>query len=204
MDSDESENAARIRQARTLNSVQVFVPETLLVGLARSRATNSRGGMMGAIPSPPLEGDPIRGRKPRTLTVVVADVPFLQAVARSRQRPFFQVEQTRIVLAMANGEPVQAIADRLDCDRTTVWRVGRRYEQGGRTALLRDEPRGGRPQEISPLQRAQLIKLACLEPIAEGLHITRWTSKDVARQAVADGIVEAIRLRTVRQSSSST
>jgi hypothetical protein len=41
--------------------------------------------------------------------------------------------------------------------------------------------------------------LACLEPIAEGLHITHWTSQDLARQAVADGIVPHISPRTVWQ-----
>lgn len=41
--------------------------------------------------------------------------------------------------------------------------------------------------------------MACLEPIAEGLHITHWTSKDLARQAVADGIVDAISPRTVQR-----
>ncbi len=50
-----------------------------------------------------------------------------------------------------------------------------------------------------PLQRAQIVALACLEPIAKGLHITHWTSHDLARQAVADGIVETISPRTVRQ-----
>ena len=45
----------------------------------------------------------------------------------------------------------------------------------------------------------QIIKMACLEPIAEGLHITHWTSKDSASQAVADGIVNDISPRTVRQ-----
>jgi hypothetical protein len=41
--------------------------------------------------------------------------------------------------------------------------------------------------------------LACLEPVAEGLHITHWTSQDLARQAVANGIVDAISARTVRR-----
>jgi hypothetical protein len=31
------------------------------------------------------------------------------------------------------------------------------------------------------------------------LHITHWTSQDLARQAIADGIVDAISARTVRQ-----
>ena len=43
------------------------------------------------------------------------------------------------------------------------------------------------------------MELACLEPVAEGLHITHWTSQDLARQAVADGIVGAISPRTVRR-----
>jgi hypothetical protein len=41
--------------------------------------------------------------------------------------------------------------------------------------------------------------LACLEPIAEGLHITHWSSADLARQAIADGIVDAISPTTVQR-----
>src|SRR5512135_1903006 len=41
--------------------------------------------------------------------------------------------------------------------------------------------------------------LACLEPIAKGLHITHWSSEDLARQAVADKIVPAISPATVRR-----
>lgn len=50
-----------------------------------------------------------------------------------------------------------------------------------------------------PLQRARIVQLACLEPIAKGLHITHWSSEDLARQAVADGIVPAISARTIRR-----
>ena len=49
------------------------------------------------------------------------------------------------------------------------------------------------------MQRAQIVELACLEPIARGLHITHSTSQDLARQAVADGLIESISPRTVRQ-----
>jgi DDE superfamily endonuclease len=57
----------------------------------------------------------------------------------------------------------------------------------------------GAPRRFPPLQRAQLVELACLEPVAEGLHVTHWASHDLARQAVADGIVGAISPRTVRR-----
>src|SRR5919204_870241 len=54
------------------------------------------------------------------------------------------------------------------------------------------------PRGSPPLQRARIIQLACLEPVAKGLHITHWSSADLARQAVADGIIDAISPRRVR------
>jgi hypothetical protein len=60
-------------------------------------------------------------------------------------------------------------------------------------------PAWAAPRRFPPLQRAQIVELACLEPITEGLHITHWTSRDLARQAIADGIVDRIGPRTVRQ-----
>src|SRR5947207_8726732 len=78
-----------------------------------------------------IGGVPMRGRKPRPLTVADADLPILRAVARSRHLSFFQVEHARIVLAVAAGQSIQSVASRLECGRATVWRVCRRYEQGG-------------------------------------------------------------------------
>ncbi len=54
-------------------------------------------------------------------------------------------------------------------------------------------------RRFPPLQRAQIVKLACLEPIAKGLHITHWTSEDLARLAVTEGILPQISARTVRR-----
>ena len=60
-------------------------------------------------------------------------------------------------------------------------------------------PAAGVPRRFPPLQRAQIVELACLEPVAEGLHITHWSSADLARQAVVDGIVPTISPATVRR-----
>ena len=43
------------------------------------------------------------------------------------------------------------------------------------------------------------MELACLEPIARGLHLTHWSSTELARQAVRAGIVAAIDPATVRR-----
>ncbi|HKG94437.1 MAG TPA: transposase [Gemmatimonadaceae bacterium] len=43
------------------------------------------------------------------------------------------------------------------------------------------------------------MELACVEPIAEGLQLTHWSSADLARQAVEAGIAEALSPATVRR-----
>src|SRR5436190_18811646 len=96
------------------------------------------------------EGTPMRGRKPRAVEIAPDDLPVLEQVARTRSGPSFQVRHARIVLAVAAGQRVGALASAFGCDPSTVWRVCRRYERGGVAALLAEEPRPGRPPEISP------------------------------------------------------
>jgi hypothetical protein len=67
-----------------------------------------------------------------------------------------------------------------------------------RVCSPRRNVRAGR-RGFPPLQRAQLVALACLEPIARGLHITHWSSPELTRQAVRDSIFSRIGVRTVRQ-----
>src|SRR5213078_3496321 len=105
-----------------------------------------RGMLKLAYRCSPVGGCAMRGRKPRSLVIAAEDRKILQAVARSRHLAWYQVQHARIVLAVAAGEPIQAVASRLECDRATVWRVCRRYAQGGLSRLLSDDPRLGRPQ----------------------------------------------------------
>jgi transposase len=143
----------------------------------------------------------MRGRKPRGLTIRRADLAELERIARSDSSPRYQVRRARIVLGMGNGQPRQDLAYCLDCAESTIWRTCELYRHAGLGGLLADGRlgRSGRDRQITPLQRAQIVELACLEPVARGLHLTHWCSRDLARQAVADGIVGRISPRTVRQ-----
>jgi hypothetical protein len=143
----------------------------------------------------------MRGRRPDKVTVARRDQDFLHRVAHSGSLPWFQVQRAKIVLAIAAGERQCSVAARLECDTATVWRACERYRYGGLGDLFADARKGnsGHPEQISPVQRAQLVQLACLEPIAKGLHITHWSSDDLARQAVADRILPTICPATVRR-----
>jgi transposase len=111
------------------------------------------------------------------------------------------VRRARIVLGIAGGQRREVLASQLDCDESTIWRACRRYQRLGLEGLLADQRQGhsGRDLQITPVQKAQIVELACLEPVAKGLHITHWSSDDLARQAMADGIVADISPRTVRR-----
>jgi transposase len=141
----------------------------------------------------------MRGRKPHPLAVGRADLTRLQRIARSLCSPWYQVRRARIILARADGQRTRDIAQQVHCDVRTVRRTCHRYEGFGLSGLLARAKRPGRPAQISPLQRAKIVQLACLEPVAEGLHITHWSSLDLARQAVVERIVPAISSRSVRR-----
>src|SRR5947209_2842085 len=94
----------------------------------------------------------MRGRPPNRLAISRHDQAILQQIARSDSLPWYQVRRARIVLALAAGERVQSIAERLECDPATVWRTGQRYSQSGLEGLLADsrQERSGRTARISP------------------------------------------------------
>lgn len=142
----------------------------------------------------------MRGRKPRALTIRPGDLAELERIAHSDSSPWYQVRRARILLGIASGQRREDLARRLECDPATVWRACQRYRDSGLDGLLADgrPGRSGRDLGITPVQRAQIVELACLEPVARGLHITHWSSDDLARQAVADGIVASVSPRTVR------
>ena len=143
----------------------------------------------------------MRGRLPDRLRITAADEACLLKTAHSDSLPWLEVRRAKIVLAVAAGQRRRLLAAELGCDEATVWRTCERYRQSGLEGLLADHRRGhsGRVQQITPVQQAQVVELACLEPIAKGLHITHWSSQDLARQAVADGIVSSMSAATVRR-----
>src|SRR6185437_1625377 len=123
----------------------------------------------------------MRGRRPERLKIARRDADALSVAAHSSSLPWFQVQRAKIVLAIAAGEHQSSVAARLECDETTVWRACQRYRRGGLATLFADGRRGnsGRLQQISPVQRAESVELAC--------------------QAVADKIVPGISPATVRR-----
>src|SRR5262245_31801914 len=100
--------------------------------------------------SPSRETTPMRGRRPQALAIAPEDDQLLRRLARTLCAPWFQVRRARIVLAIASGGRVQAIADAIECDPATVRRTCRLYRRVGLAGLLAPPERPGRPPRISP------------------------------------------------------
>ena len=120
----------------------------------------------------------------------------LTTTARSHKSPHRDRLRAQIVLDAAGGHANAVIARRrrVGVDTVRKWR-GRFAAEG--LGGLGDRKRSGRPSRFSAVQQAQVKALACELPAATGVPLSRWSSAELADEAVTAGVVEAISASTV-------
>jgi transposase len=106
--------------------------------------------------------------------------------------------RAQIVLAAAAGGSNAGIAAELGVcvDTTRRWRC--RFAVG-RLEGLADRPRSGRPRLFTAMQVAAITALACTLPAETGIPLSRWSSTELAAEAITRGLVSAISASTVRR-----
>jgi transposase len=122
-----------------------------------------------------------------------AVVKLIRPTAQARQ-----VLRARIVLAAADGAPNTAIAGELEVCLDTVRKWRSRYFFQG-LAGLGDVQRPGRPRRFTPVQQAQVTAIACELPATRGMPLSRWSSFELACEAIEVGVVVDISPSTVRR-----
>jgi hypothetical protein len=91
------------------------------------------------------------GRSPEKFVLKRKDKTRLLELLCDGQTPLKVARRALILLGRGTGEPsIAALEDKVEQDRTTIWRVCARYEAGGLDAALYDAPRSGRPRVFSP------------------------------------------------------
>ncbi|MFN3375917.1 MAG: IS630 family transposase, partial [Burkholderiaceae bacterium] len=103
----------------------------------------------------------------------------LQSFARSRSLPAALSTRARIVLSSADGEPNNAIAQRLKLNKATVGKWRARFIER-RIPGLYDDVRPGRPRTIDDERVAHLIKTTLHTKPADGS--THWSVRSVAAE----------------------
>jgi transposase len=117
------------------------------------------------------------------------------AAGKSAQR---DVLRASIVLMAAHDTPNARIAARLGIDEDTARKWRRRFCDK-RLEGLRDRPRSGRPRQFSATEVASVKALACELPAESEIPLSRWSCPELAREAVARGMVCSVSATTVRR-----
>jgi putative transposase len=155
----------------------------------------------------------MRGPKPTLIELSTRQRANLERIVRKASSKQADVTRARVVLLADEGLNNQQIANRLETHRETArtWRNRWAQATGSLTAaeaemdakqfnvfileLLSDQPRSGSPGKFSAEQLCRIVALACEPPEAYDRPVTHWTPKELADEAIKQGIVETISAR---------
>jgi transposase len=101
-------------------------------------------------------------------------------------------------LLAAEGGPNTVIAARLGVHADVVSRWRKRFCQQGIEGLA-DRKRSGRRRSFPAEVVAEVKAMACEPPAQRDVPLSRWSSAELAAQAVAEGLVLSVSASTVRR-----
>lgn len=122
----------------------------------------------------------------------------LEERSQSRTASHAVVVRAWIVLLAADGAQNIVIADRVGVCVDVVSRWRKRFCEQGLVGLV-DRPRSGRPRRFGSEVVAGIKAMACEPPEQRLVPLSRWSSSELADQAVREGLVSAISSSTVRR-----
>ena len=155
------------------------------------------------------------GPAPTPIAVSPAQQTVLAALLRRSSCPQALALRVRIILGAASGQRTEPLARQLGCTPKTArkWRsrwvaaeahlaaVGddRPALERAIAAALADAPRPGTPATFTAEQIVQIINLACRPPAQFQRPVTAWTPRELADEAVKQGLVASISPRSVER-----
>ena len=140
--------------------------------------------------------------KARPLMLNEGDRTYLESITRARTMQAQAVSRAKVLLLKAEGESIDAIADKLDINRNSVLLCLKKYKEGGVENAISDAPGRGRNPEISDDEKAWIIDIACRKPSEFGYAAGTWTYKKLTSHihATAES-VGYLRLSTIAKTS---
>ena len=105
------------------------------------------------------------------------------------------VRRANIILMADAGKMNQDIAEDLGVNVHVITTWTKRWLERSNDPVeerLQDLQRPGAPDTITPEQWCRIIALACENPEDHGRPITHWTHRELAEEAIKQGIVEEI------------
>ena len=140
--------------------------------------------------------------KSKPLILSIEERMRLEAITKVRTLQAQTVTRARILLLKADGESVDAIADKVDLNRNSVLLCLKKYTQGGIENAIYDAPGRGRNAEITDDEKTWIINIACQRPGEFGYAAETWTyaklTEHINKTAESAGF---IRLSTLSKTS---
>lgn len=131
---------------------------------------------------------------PRTITPSGKE----QLLALAAGPDAVMASRAKIVLLILDGHEAGGIAQDQRVSERTVHRVVKRYDEGGVDSLTR-RTSPGRPQSITPAQRAGVMTLIRRLPDEFGFSTERWTLAVLAAVAKREGVLGEVSTWTLRR-----
>ena len=88
----------------------------------------------------------------------------LEALLRTRTIQAQIMNRARIILLKADGESVDAIAEKVGLNRNSVLLCLKKFKEGGVDNAIYDAPGRGRNPEITDDEKTWIIGIACRKP----------------------------------------
>ena len=120
----------------------------------------------------------------------------LQQVIRGGKSPARKTARARILLKTDEGWSAPKVAEALDISVGTVFRIKRRFAEGGLEGALQERPRPKRTGKLDDKGEAHLIALAC-STAPEGHD--HWTLRLLAEKVVELGWAPSMSHEGVRK-----
>ena len=107
-----------------------------------------------------------------------------------------EFNRASILLFLDKGLTISEVENLLEVDRTTIWRIKKRYLDYGLETALTEESRSGQPPKYVTRHEAELTVLAC-GPVPGGRR--RWTIRLLVEELKKQNGFETITYGSVRK-----
>lgn len=100
------------------------------------------------------------------------EVAFLKKYKQEKGRTLRQTNRANILLLCGKNKSERDISEFLEVATDTIWRIKRKYAEGGLEKALKEESRPGQPKKYGTVHQTELTAIACSKA-PEGRN--RWT-----------------------------
>lgn len=123
------------------------------------------------------------------------EVDFLESFKQSARMSQREHDRINILLLLNKGKKDSEIVDFLGVERTTIWRIRKRYLEEGLQSALQERERSGQPRKYGSKEEAEIIAMAC--STAPGGR-SRWTLESLTEKLRQRKGLKSINRETIR------